>query len=330
MKKKKVLFFGAGVLGSLYAAMMHRAGFEVALAARGSRCRDLIEHGVVLEKFDTGETTTTPVRIIEGMPEEEYFDYCVVLVQKTQLTEALNALKANKNIPCFVFMNNTAEGPEEMTEVLGREQVMMGHANAGGERDDHKVLYMITEKMTLGELDGKVTERLMVLAEMFKKSGVGVEFSKNIDSWKRYHVALAVPFAFGMYATNTCNLQLAENRKITAMSLQGIREAFDVLKNLGYPVEPPKLRWVLAIPGFILTSLFQRVLKTKIADIGMARHLRNAREEMEQLTREFDLLIEKSGIETPVLNELRALAETAERVPENNRSSAMNCSVTSV
>ena len=311
MKKKKVLFFGAGVLGSLYAAMMHNAGFEVALAARGARYRDLKEHGVVLKQFDTGEVTTTPVRILEGMPEEEYFDYCIVLVQKNQLTGALEALKVNKSIPCFVFMNNTAEGPEEMIEALGRERVMMGHANAGGERDGHMVLYMITEKMTLGELDGRVTERLEILADMFNKSGVGVEFSKNIDSWKRYHVALAVPFAFGMYATNTCNLQMAENREVTALTLQGIREAFDVLKKLDYPVEPPKLRWVFAIPSFILTSLFQRVLKTKIADIGMARHLRNAREEMDLLISEFDLLIEKSGLETPDLERLRKLSSEA-------------------
>jgi len=329
MKKKKVLFFGAGVLGSLYAAMMHNAGFEVALAARRSRYRDLSEHGVVLKNFDTGETTITPVRVIEGMPEGEYFDYCIVLVQKTQLTKALKALKANRNIPCFVFMNNTAEGPGEMIEALGRERVMMGHANAGGERDGHTVLYMITEKMTLGELDGEKTDRLKTLANMFNQAGIGVDFSNNIDSWKRYHVALAVPFAYGMYATNACNLQLAEDRKITAMTLQGIREAFNVLKKLGYPVEPPKLRWVFAIPGFILTTLFQRVLKTKIADIGMARHLRNAREEMEQLIREFDLLIDQAGVDTPVLNELRLLAGSTDSNTGKNRSSAEACSASS-
>ena len=35
MKKMRILFFGAGVLGSLYAARLHEAGTEVILVARG-------------------------------------------------------------------------------------------------------------------------------------------------------------------------------------------------------------------------------------------------------------------------------------------------------
>lgn len=41
MKKMKVLFFGAGVLGSLYAAKLHEAGTNVTLVARGSRYEEL-------------------------------------------------------------------------------------------------------------------------------------------------------------------------------------------------------------------------------------------------------------------------------------------------
>ncbi|WP_241080673.1 ketopantoate reductase family protein [Natranaerofaba carboxydovora] len=36
-KKMKVLFFGAGVLGSLYAAKMKEAGLDVTIVARGNR-----------------------------------------------------------------------------------------------------------------------------------------------------------------------------------------------------------------------------------------------------------------------------------------------------
>ncbi len=159
MKKEQVIFFGAGVLGSLYAARMHEAGVDVTLVARGSRYDDLKNHGVVLKDFDSGEETTTPVKVVDKMPAEEYYDFCVVLVQKNQLS--------------------------------------------------------------------------------------------------------------------------------------------------------PKLKWVFAIPDFILTPLFQRVLRSKIADIGMARHLRNAQEEMDQLNKEFHALIEKAGIEIPVINELGRRAKAA-------------------
>ena len=302
----KVLFFGAGVLGSLYAAKLHEAGTDVTLVARGARYKDLKKHGVVLEDFATGERTTTPVKVVEGMPEEEYYDVCIVLVQKNQLELTLDALKVNPHIPAFVFMNNTAEGPQAMIDALGRERVMMGHANAGGERNDHVVLYMITQEMTLGELDGNKSDRLQMIAQTFKSAGIAVKLSKNIDSWKRYHVALAVPFGCAMYMNESCNIKLADNRKDLKKCLQGIREAFRVLQKLGYPVEPSKLKWVFAMPDFILAPLFKLVLKSKIADIGMARHLRNAKEEMDLLEEEFFALVEKSGVETPVLDQLRS------------------------
>jgi len=201
-------------------------------------------------------------------------------------------------------MNNTAEGPQAMIDALGRERVMMGHANAGGERVGHVVHYMITQEITLGELDGQKSERLYQIANILKKAGLDVAFSANIDSWKRYHVALAMPFGCAMYMNESCNIELSKNRGDVVKCLQGIREAFAVLRELGYPVEPPKLRWVFALPDFILAPLFQQVLKTKIADIGMARHLRNAREEMDRLEKEFLMLVEKSGLATPVLDQL--------------------------
>ena len=304
MEKMKLLFFGAGVLGSLYAARLHEAGNEVTLVARGSRLEDIKKHGIVLEQFDNGERTATKVPVVDHVPPEEYFDLCVVLVQKNQLESALSALKVNPHIPTFLFMNNTAEGPQDMINAVGRERVMMGHANAGGERVGHVIHYMISQEMTLGELDGSKSERLKRIAHTFKEAGFAVEISKNVDAWKRYHVALAVPFAFAMYMNESCNYRLSENRKDVKLCMAGIREALKVLRTLGYPVEPSKLRFVFAFPDFLLVPLFQRVLKSQIADIGMARHLKNAREEMEQLSKEFLVLVEKAGIETPVLDEL--------------------------
>lgn len=308
MDNMKVLIFGAGVLGSLYAARLQEAGTEVALVARGQRYRELEEHGVVLEEFKTGQRTTTAVRVLDQMPADEYFDVCLVLVQKTQVESALEALATNELIPAFVFMHNTAQGPQPLVEALGEDRVLMGHANAGGERDGHVVRYMIAEKMPLGELDGSQSERLQVYSCMLEEAGFPVEISRNIDAWKRYHVALAVPFAYAMYQHQSCNLALSRDRQSVRQCLRGIGEGFRALRQLGYPVEPPRLRWLLTLPDFLLAPLFQRVLRMPIADIGMARHLRNAQEEMEQLSREFRELVDESGLATPALDELQGRA----------------------
>lgn len=306
MKNLKVLFFGAGVLGSLYAAKFKEAGMDVSLVARGKRVEELRENGIVLQDFKTEERTKTRVRILDGMPEKEYFDVCVVMIQRAHLTEALKDLAKNKNIPTFLFMQNEVTGPKEMVEALGRDRVMIGHANAGGERDGQVVHYMIAAEMPLGELTGEKTERLKILSEAFKAAGFKNYYSKNIDSWKRYHVALAVPFALAMYNNDICNFKMAKNKEDCRRAWRGIKEAFRVLKDRGFPVEPPKFRLIFAIPEFLILPLFQRMLRSKVADIGMARHLRNAQDEMDILAEEFFEIADRSRVSTPVLDDLRS------------------------
>jgi len=41
MKKMKYVFFGAGVLGSVYAAKLHETGADVTVVARSKRLEDI-------------------------------------------------------------------------------------------------------------------------------------------------------------------------------------------------------------------------------------------------------------------------------------------------
>jgi 2-dehydropantoate 2-reductase len=304
MKKQKFLFFGAGVLGSLYAAKLHEAGMDVTLVARGSRYKDLKKHGIVLEDFKTKKQTSTKVRLVDRMPEDEYFDVCVVLIQKTHLYDALYALAKNPQILSFLFMHNESEGPQTLIDAMGSERVLLGHVNAGGERDGHVVRYMVAEKMTMGELNGEKSKRLQQIASAFKAAGFPVVFSRNMDSWKRYHVAIALALSGAIYMAGLCNYRLARNRDAVMKCWQGMKEGFRVLHTLGFPMEPAKLRWSIYIPDFIVVFLLQRVLGTELFDIGGVRHARNARSEMIQLREEFSVLKEKAGIKTPVLDEI--------------------------
>ncbi len=309
----KVLVFGAGVLGSLYAARLADAGHDVTLVARGRRYRDLHEHGVVLEYFDTGRRTTTRVRTLDAMPTEEHFDVCLVVVQKTQLAETLPVLAGNACIPTFLFMVNTAEGPQAMIEALGRERVMLSFANAGGERDGHLVRLMVAKRkaVTLGELDGSRSERLLRVTAAFESAGFPVEISRNMDAWLRYHVAIVGPFANGFYMAGGCNVALAKNRKATHMALRAMREAIAVVRAHGFPLQPPALRFMLLLPSFVLVPLVQRLLASPIMDIGGKRHALAAREEMTALNEELLAMAEAIDMDTPMMRELHRYSDPA-------------------
>ena len=71
----KILVYGAGNMGQLYAARLKTAGYEVKLLARGRRLRALQDGGIRLEEFKTGRRATVHVDIIEQpLPAERHED----------------------------------------------------------------------------------------------------------------------------------------------------------------------------------------------------------------------------------------------------------------
>lgn len=63
----KILVYGAGNLGSLYAALLHESGQDVSVLARGKRLDEVRELGIRLEDFGSGNQTTTHVKTVERL-----------------------------------------------------------------------------------------------------------------------------------------------------------------------------------------------------------------------------------------------------------------------
>ncbi len=309
--RMRILVFGAGVLGSLYAARLQDAGHEVTVVARGQRYRDIRERGIVVVYADARERTTTRVDVVERMPVNQHYDFCLVPVQKTQLEGALPALAGNPHIPAFLFMVNTTQGPQAMIDALGRDRVLLGFANLGGERDGHVVKVMVAKDkpVTIGEPDGSRSERLRRIAAAFGDAGMRVDISRNMDAWLKYHVALVGPLANALYMAGSCNYKLAHNRRMVKKGLQGMREAMGVMRALGIPVEPRHLRLLQYLPYFILVPLAQRLFATELMNIAGARHARNARNEMTRLNEELLELASRAGADTPVMRELHRYSD---------------------
>ena len=63
----KILVYGAGPLGSLFAARLQQGGNDVSILARGQRLAELCEHGIVLMDVQTGKQTITGVHVVERL-----------------------------------------------------------------------------------------------------------------------------------------------------------------------------------------------------------------------------------------------------------------------
>ena len=305
----KILIYGAGPLGSLFAARLTEAGHDVALLARGQRLADLREHGVILENAVTGAREVTPVKTVEALVPDDDYELVMVVMRKNHALAILPTLAANRRVPTVLFMMNNAAGPQALIEAVGKERVLLGFPLPGGKRDG-PVMRMVPDRdggweLPIGEVDGRVTARTRriaaVLADM---RGYKVTIRTDMDAWLRHHVAIVGPLAAALCATDVDQARLVHTRDALTLSLRGMREALTALKLAGFPITPPVLRALLYIPEPLLVALLKQILKREDLRASIEGHVRAARDEMTQLVMELREVIETTGMETPALKRL--------------------------
>ena len=171
-----ILVYGAGVIGSVYAARLQEAGYNVSLLARGQRAVSLRTQGILLEDASTGHRTSTQVSLVDHLAPTDSYDVVIVTVRLDQLTSILPVLAANHQIPTILFLLNNPDGMQRL-EMLEPHRVLLGFPSIGGSRQGEVVRYThhpALARTTLGKEDGRVTPRLRQLATAFKKAGFSV------------------------------------------------------------------------------------------------------------------------------------------------------------
>lgn len=308
-----ILVFGAGVLGTLYAARLQEAGHEVVILARGRRLEQIREQGLVLEEERTGRHTVTQVAAVEKFAPDDAYDLVLVLVRKEQLASVLPLLAANRQTPNLMLMSNNAAGPGEILAALGRERVLLGFPGAGGTRREGLVRYNILpgwfQPTTLGELDGTLSPRLRQIAAALRAAGFPVALTTQIDAWLKTHVALVSPIAHAVYAAGGDIYRLARTGDGLVLLVRAVREGLRVLEAHGIPVTPVHYRALTWLPEPLLVAVLRLTLRTNYADLVIARHANAARGEMQQLAGEFQALIARTTVPTPAWNTLARFLE---------------------
>ena len=83
----RILIYGAGVIGSIYAVLMSEAGYDVTVLARGKRLTDLLNSG--LRYYKNGKVETANIMVIDKLEDDDKYDYIFLPVRTEQLKQAL-------------------------------------------------------------------------------------------------------------------------------------------------------------------------------------------------------------------------------------------------
>lgn len=327
LSEMKILVYGAGPLGSLFAARLHEAGHDVSLLARGQRLADLRMYGIVLVDTQSGHKTVARPKIVEYLGTQDVYDLVLVIIRKNRALEILPILAANCHTPNVLFLMNNAAGPGELVEALGQERVMIGFPMAAGYRRGHVVYYMVGSKpgsnamIPIGEVDGRITIRLQwvghILASM---DGFDAELRTDMDAWLKTHVAMLMPsLAPAMRAAGRNNVRMAHTRDAIVLAIRAIREGYHVLRELGYPIVPKSARIFERLPEPILVWGFRKRLVDPRVRVAMLEHSEAAQDEIKHLADEFITLKHQTLVPTPAIDRLHVYFDpTAQPMPEGS------------
>lgn len=170
----RILILGAGAVGGYFGARLARAGLEVTFAARGAHLEAIRERGLRVRSID-GEFTVR-ARAVETP--ESGFDVAFVCVKSYDTESVARAWDP----PVAVSLQNGIGNEGVLASALGRDRVLGGVAYVASAIESPGVIrHESGGRVIVGELDGRLTERLEAIGALFDRAGVSCERTDRID-----------------------------------------------------------------------------------------------------------------------------------------------------
>jgi 2-dehydropantoate 2-reductase len=193
----RIAVIGAGGIGGPYGASLAKAGADVTFVARGAHLAAMRENGLQIEG-DRGETHIWPAQVTDDIPGIRDVDFvlsCVKLWDVEDVAEQLRTIVGPQT--AVIPLQNGVDAAERMVRILGEEPVMGGVAFVTGTIVAPGVVRQTGtyQRITFGELDGRITERGRRLRDLCEAAGFEGVLSPDIrvPLWEKF--LLLVPLS---------------------------------------------------------------------------------------------------------------------------------------
>jgi 2-dehydropantoate 2-reductase len=193
----RVAVIGTGGIGGPYGASLAKAGADVTFVARGAHLAAMRENGLRIEG-DRGEIHIRPAQATDDIASIGTVDvilFCVKLWDVEPAAEQLRAIIGPQT--AVIPLQNGIDAAERLIRILGSEAVMGGMAFVTGTIVAPGVIRQTGayQRMTFGELDGRISERSQQLRDLCDAAGFEGVLSPDImvPVWEKF--ILVVPLS---------------------------------------------------------------------------------------------------------------------------------------
>ena len=290
----RILIFGAGVIGSLYAALLAETGYDVSVYARGRRLESMSQDGLLYKR--KGKIRKAPVKVLSSLELDDCYDFILLAVRENQLHAALEKLRQNSS-STIVTMVNSLDTYDRWEAICGVGRIIPAFPGAGGGFDGDVLDAALTPRLIQPTTFGKTNGREKELARILHGAKIPYQIVPDMHAWQLCHLAMVVPIADAYYEAADPE-HAGRDAALMRKTAKQIRDNLNVIAARKIRLSPEKMQAFRLLPVPLVGWILSLVFRSSFGDRFMYRHSMKAPDEMRQLHEQFYHWLEQEGKET--------------------------------
>lgn len=262
----RVLVVGAGAIGGYFGGRMLQAGRDVTFLVRPKRASELASTGLVI-KSPNGDVTLKSPSAVQADKLNEKFDVVLLSCKAFDLEDAIKSFApAVGPQTAIIPLLNGMLHLDVLDNKFGRERVLGGLCAIAVTLNDKREVVQLQpmQSLTFGERDGKMSERVRAIADVFASGNFGSVASEQIiqDMWEKWVFLSSLAASTCLMRTAVGNILAAPGGRDFLLGM--VDEVTAIASAAGHTPRGPfaeRTRTMLTTEGSAMTASMFRDIK---------------------------------------------------------------------
>jgi len=186
----RVLVVGAGAIGGYFGGRLLQAGRDITFLVRPRRAAELASAGLVI-KSPNGDVTLKNPPAVQADALKEKFDVVLLSCKAFDLDDAIQSFApaVGPNTSIIPLLNGMLH-LKVLDEKFGRDRVLGGLCAIAATLNEQREVVQLQpmNSLNFGERDGKMTDRVRAIADIFASGKFGSVASENVmqEMWEKW------------------------------------------------------------------------------------------------------------------------------------------------
>jgi 2-dehydropantoate 2-reductase len=262
----RVLVVGAGAIGGYFGGRMLQAGRDVTFLVRPRRAAELADAGLVI-KSPNGDATLKNPPAVQADKLSEKFDVVLLSCKAFDLEDAIKSFAPAVGPQTSIIpLLNGMLHLDVLDKKFGRERVLGGLCAIAVTLNDKREVVQLApmQSLNFGERDGKLSDRVRAIADVFASGNFGSVASEHIvqEMWEKWVFLASLAASTSLMRTSVGNILAAPDGKDFILGM--LDECSAVATAEGHAPRAPFLertRGILTAEGSQMTASMFRDIK---------------------------------------------------------------------